>query len=265
VLFHYWNLTVAISLVSVMTSSGEETATFKDKSGIRELRTFDIDRCFQEFGHTPKKMLDVGHGYGAIANHYHLCGYDVTGLDVNPTHVEAASKSYPDVKFILYDGKTFPFEDSRFDTVILNDVLEHISYDDMEVVLSEIKRVLLPGGIIYISVMNRWQLIEPHSLIPLLTWLPRSAWHPVSRKLKKRDYIHYWPYTRGRLKSLLKRHDLEHHDLTHVYVYHKMSGINPVGDRITSKLMNMLKRLRLDSIAFYLALKVSVLLYIARK
>lgn len=248
-----------------MNNSGKKTGSLKDKSGIRELRTLDIDRCLQDFGHTPKKILDVGHGYGAIANHYHASGYDVTAIDVNPVLVEAASKSYPDVKFILYDGKTFPFEDSRFDTVILNDVLEHISYEDMEVVLSEIKRVLLPGGIIYISVMNRWQLIEPHSLIPLLTWLPRSAWHPVSRKLKKRDYIHYWPYTRGRIKSLLKKYDLEHYDLTHVYVYHKMSGINPVGDRITSKLMNVLRWLRLDSIAFYLALKVSVLLYIARK
>jgi 2-polyprenyl-3-methyl-5-hydroxy-6-metoxy-1,4-benzoquinol methylase len=248
-----------------MTRSGEKTTTSKDKSEVRELRTLDIDRCLQEFGHRPAKILDVGSGYGAIANHYHLRGYDVTGLDVDRNLVEAASKRYPDAKFILYDGKTFPFEDALFDTVILNDVLEHISYEDMEVVLSEIKRVLLPGGMIYISVMNRWQLIEPHSLIPLLTWLPRSAWHPVSWKLKKRNYIRYWPYTRRRLEKLLKKYDLEYHDLTHIYVYHKMSGINPVGDRLTSKLMNMLKRLRLDSIVFYLALKVSVLLYIARK
>ncbi|MFW9888119.1 MAG: class I SAM-dependent methyltransferase [Candidatus Thorarchaeota archaeon] len=248
-----------------MTGSGKEAEALKKEFGIRELRTLDIDRCFQEIGHSPKKILDVGHGYGAIANHYHLRGYEVTGIDVNPHLVDAASQNYPDVKFILYDGKTFPFEDSTFDTVILNDVLEHVSYTDMEVVLSEVRRVLISSGIIYISVMNRWQLIEPHSLIPMLTWLPRAAWHPVSRKLRKRDYIRYWPYTRGRLKRLLKKFNLEYKDLTHVYVYHKMHGINPVGDRITSKLMSVLKRLRLDSLAFYLALKVSVLLYVARK
>jgi SAM-dependent methyltransferase len=239
-------------------------STLEDKLKIRELRVRDINKCFEEIGHIPERVLDVGHGCGAISNYFHLHGCDVVGLEVNSDFVRAASERYPEVPFILYDGEVFPFGDSKFDTVILNDVLEHISYSDMETILSEIKRVLTSEGVIYISVMNRWQVIEPHSLIPFLTWLPRFAWNSVSRRLKGNDYINYWPYTRGRLNRLLKSHGLEWRDLTHIYVSHKMSGVNPVGSRTTSRLMNVLKRLRLELVAFHLALKVSVLLYVAR-
>lgn len=246
-----------------MTKPDQEKATDQGKHKIRALRTTDIDRCFREFGHSPRKILDVGHGNGAISNHYHIRGLDVIGIEVVPAFVEEATRTYPGVKFILYDGKNFPFEDSTFDSIILNDVLEHISYEDIETVLSEVKRVLTSEGVVYISVMNRWQLIEPHTLIPLLTWLPRVAWNSMCKKLKKRGYVNYWPYTRRRLHKLLARKEFAYSDMTYVYVIHKMSGLNPVGDSTTSKLVGLLKRLRLDSLSYYLALKVSVLLYVA--
>ena len=53
--------------------------------------------------------------------------------------------------------------------------------------------------------------------------------------------------------------------MTYIYVIHKMTGKNPVGDRMTSKLVALMNRLRLFPLAYYLALKVSVLLYVARK
>jgi SAM-dependent methyltransferase len=237
----------------------------QDKQKIRAQRSIEIDRCFSVIGHYPRKMLDVGHGNGAISNYYHTKGIDITGIEVVPAYVEMASQMYPEVKFILYDGKNFPFEDSIFDTIILNDVLEHISYEDIETVLSEVKRVLTPDGVVYISVMNRWQLIEPHTLIPLLTWLPRVAWNSICQRLKGRGYINYWPYTRKRLHRLLSKNEFSYSDMTYIYVIHKMTGKNPVGDRMTSKLVALMNRLRLFSLAYYLALKVSVLLYVAHK
>jgi len=237
----------------------------QDKQKIRAQRAVEIDRCFHEIGHSPRKILDVGHGNGAISNYYHTKGLDVTGIEVVPAFVEKATQKYPGVKFSLYDGKSIPFEESTFDSIILNDVLEHISYEDIESVLSEVRRVLTPDGVVYISVMNRWQLIEPHTLVPLLTWLPRVAWDSVCKKLKGRGYVNYWPYTRRRLHSLLRRKEFVYSDMTYVYVIHKMDGINPVGDRMTSRLVALLKRLRLYSLAYYLALKVSVLLYVAHK
>jgi len=48
------------------------------------------------------------------------------------------------------DAKNLPFKDNYADTILLNQVLEHI--DDYEKVLSEIYRVLKPNGIFIISV-----------------------------------------------------------------------------------------------------------------
>ncbi len=231
----------------------------------RSIRVKDIDRVFQTVRHFPSKILDVGSGNGAIINHYRERGYDVIGLEVSESSVSTASARFPQTKFLHYDGLHFPFEDSSYDTVLLNDVLEHISYEDIEQVLTEIKRVLKPNGVVYISVMNRWQLIEPHLLIPMLTWLPKFAWYSVAKKLRNREYIRYWPYTRGRLNSLLKRHQFSFTDLTRIYVQHKFLGVNPIGSRMTSRIFRLLKKLHLMTITYYFALKVSILVYVGHK
>lgn len=231
----------------------------------RRIRVKDIDRVFQMVNHTPSSILDVGSGNGAITSYYSENGYEAVGIEVSESAVKQASEQFPGTKFIHYDGLHFPFEDSSFDTILLNDVLEHISYEDVEQVFAEIHRVLIPNGLVYISVMNRWQVIEPHTLIPLLTWLPKVAWNSVCMRLKKTEYSNVWPYTRGRLHSLIKRHSFSFDDLTNVYVQHKFHGVNPIGNRMTSRIVRLLQRTRLIRIAYYLALKVSVLVYVARK
>ena len=211
------------------------------------------------------RVLDVGSGNGAIISYYSEKGCEAVGIEISESAVKQSLEQFPGTKFLHYDGLNFPFEDSSFNTILLNDVLEHISYDDMEQVLGEVCRVLKPNGLVYISVMNRWQVIEPHTLIPLLTWLPKVAWNSVCMRLKKIDFSNVWPYTRRRLHSLFKRHSLSFDDLTNVYVQHKLHGVNPIGNRMTSRLVRLLQKTRLIRIAYFLALKVSVLVYVARK
>ena len=55
---------------------------------------------------------------------------------------------------VYYDGKTFPFHDSTFDVVLFTEVLEHCREPDA--VLSEIVRVLSPGGIVLLTVPFIW-------------------------------------------------------------------------------------------------------------
>lgn len=231
----------------------------------RLLRTLDIDRCFKQVGHNPSRILDIGSGLGMIAAHYHREGYDVVGIDINESYLNSARERYPDVKFVLYDGQNIPFPESSFDTIILNDVLEHISYSDIESVISEAHRVLTREGRMYVSVMNQYQIVEPHKSLPLLTWLPRVFWHPLCKKLTGTDYRNYWPYTRDMLEELLERHQFRYQDMTYVYVWHKFAGKNPIGDPATYHIFRLLRQLGLGSLAFILALKVSILVYLARK
>ncbi len=71
----------------------------------------------------------------------------------------------------MEDG-LIPFGDASFDTVINNQVMEHV--DDLDAVVAEIHRVLKPGGRV-ISIfpdVSVWR--ESHTGVPFLHWLPRD-------------------------------------------------------------------------------------------
>lgn len=57
----------------------------------------------------------------------------------------------PMVIFTLAGSESIPSPDSHFDTVFMFKSLHHVPIDKMEQALSEIKRVLKPGGQAYIS------------------------------------------------------------------------------------------------------------------
>lgn len=61
----------------------------------------------------------------------------------------------------IYDGKTLPFEEGSFDSVICTEVLEHCV--DPKAMLAEMARVLCPGGHLFITVPFVFQHHEmPH-------------------------------------------------------------------------------------------------------
>lgn len=78
------------------------------------------------------------------------------GLDIENQIYQKESK--PD---IFWDGKRIPLDDGSIDTVMATEVFEHIS--DIESALSEIYRVLKPGGVLYFTVPYLWPLHDvPH-------------------------------------------------------------------------------------------------------
>ena len=60
-----------------------------------------------------------------------------------------------------YDGQTFPFDDNKFDSIIMTQVLEHIFNPDH--FLEEVRRVTKSGGSLLLSVPFVWDEHEqPH-------------------------------------------------------------------------------------------------------
>ncbi|MDY6854427.1 MAG: class I SAM-dependent methyltransferase [Thermodesulfobacteriota bacterium] len=57
------------------------------------------------------------------------------------------------VHLILADAQNLPFVEASFDLIIMNDVIEHLSDDKSA--FRELKRLLIPGGVIIISVPHR--------------------------------------------------------------------------------------------------------------
>lgn len=108
----------------------------------------------------------MGSGDGHFMKEVKERGLSVTGLEVNPERA-LKSGSFCGV------AESCPFPDSSFDFINLSEVIEHVN--DPEKVLSEVKRLLAPGGIAYISVPSRFSLRDPHYHIYLINWLPRRV------------------------------------------------------------------------------------------
>ena len=99
------------------------------------------------------RALDVGCGPGNISvglaqavEPGTLYGIDREESQVNLARALAASLQRENAVFHVGNATDLPFEDGFFDVVHCHDVLMHIP--DTQAVLTEVKRVLKPGGII---------------------------------------------------------------------------------------------------------------------
>ena len=103
-----------------------------------------------------KRVLDMGCGAAGKSLYYCSLGAEkVTGVDV-VAHYEAEANQlarqlgFQDkFQFICASAFALPFPDGSFDTIIMNDFMEHVS--DPARTLREALRLLAPEGAIYIN------------------------------------------------------------------------------------------------------------------
>ena len=93
--------------------------------------------------HRPTRVLEVGSGTGALAQRLIDAGIgDYTALDISERMVELARAR--GIAAAVGDVQSLPFADAEFDCVIASWMLYHVP--DLDLGLSEIARVLQPGG-----------------------------------------------------------------------------------------------------------------------
>ena len=130
----------------------------------------------------------------------------VTGLEVLDERVAAArkrSEGIPGLEYVVGESEHLPFPDEAFDGVLLNEVLEHVA--DERLTLSEIHRVLRPGGHLALFSPNRWFPFEGHWLL-IRGWdlgfpVPWIPWLPAGMTAPYRLARNYWP---GELRRLVE-------------------------------------------------------------
>ena len=91
-----------------------------------------------------ERILDIASGSGISTAALAKRGARVVGLDFSPAMVAEARKKHKDLEFIEGDAMKLPFGDEEFDGVAISFGLRNIN--DPKVALSEMYRVLKPGG-----------------------------------------------------------------------------------------------------------------------
>ncbi|MBI5938600.1 MAG: methyltransferase domain-containing protein [Betaproteobacteria bacterium] len=158
--------------------------------------------------HQPLRLLEIGTGSGGIAHYFathHSLNCDVTAVDV--IDQRQIREGY---RFVQVADTRLPFDEASFDVVLSNHVIEHVGEEnDQRRHLSELRRVLKPGGIGYLAVPNRWMLIEPHYRLAFLSWLPKCWRTPYLRLMRRGTRYDCSPLTLSSVERLLRESGLQ--------------------------------------------------------
>ena len=130
-----------------------------------------------------QEVLDVGTGTGVVAITARNMGAKVTGLDLTPALLAQARESatlagHHDIAWHEGDAEALPFQDASFDVVLSQ--FGHMFAPRPEVAVSEMLRVLKPGGTIAFATWPGEQLIgRQFSLIAKYVPPPQGVPSPV--------------------------------------------------------------------------------------
>ena len=240
-------------------------------SGERSRRAVQSVMIMKNAGHDFEHglLLDLGCGTANLTRYYVNLGIDAIGVDIS-SHLNELKRDFHTLELLRGNGLSLPFKDHVFHTIVLNDVLEHIDYAYADKVMHEIKRLLDDKGMLYMSVANRYLIMEPHKMIPFLTWFPKPTWNAVfiiASRLRHSDLSYYTecPYTKKELKALCERNGLSYNDYTWFYAYSKIHKLGSVIENpYINKLVSIFSHLGLTNILLVLAEKVSILVFVCK-
>lgn len=158
-----------------------------------------------------KNVLDLGSAGGFMSEALHDRGASVTGIDPAHQAILAAErhalKSGRNINYDVGVGENLPYEDESYDAVVCVDVLEHVA--SLRQVLSEVHRVLRPGGIFLFDTINRnvlSRLVTITIAENVLGILPKGTHDP---------------------SMFIKPHELKEHLLSQGLVPNRMTGLGP--------------------------------------
>ncbi|WP_324670185.1 glycosyltransferase [Geochorda subterranea] len=147
----------------------------------------EMIRITQMSLYTTGRVLEIGSGSGDLAIACAMAGREVYALDVDPIAVEVGRAKVSELglttcRFRLADGQRTGLPDSSFDTVLLAEVLEHVS--DPYPLLCEARRLVKDGGRILISVPNEYAIPD---------WDHRRLWTKVELECVIREVFQKEP------------------------------------------------------------------------
>lgn len=99
-----------------------------------------------------KEMLELGCGTGHWTNFFVNQGFQVTAGDISDEMLAFVKIKNIKANIVKFDAEQIPFPDNSFDIIASITMLEFVNNQDK--VLSEVKRVLKPGGWFLLGSLN---------------------------------------------------------------------------------------------------------------
>ena len=110
-----------------------------------------VVNAIEELGLRDGRLLDIGAGRGEMLRAATARGWKAVGLEPSSNFARFA-REYSGAEVVEAKLEDRPFESESFDVVTLGAVLEHV-FNPVEL-LTEINRVLRPGGMLWLDVPN---------------------------------------------------------------------------------------------------------------
>jgi demethylmenaquinone methyltransferase/2-methoxy-6-polyprenyl-1,4-benzoquinol methylase len=100
-----------------------------------------------------QNILDLAAGTGSSSIAFLREGVKVVAADFSTGMLEEGRKRHPELEFVFADASSLPFADQEFDTVTISFGIRNV--EKTEVALSEMLRVLKPGGKLVVCEFSR--------------------------------------------------------------------------------------------------------------
>ena len=118
------------------------------------------------------RALDIGCGGGFLAEEFSRLGLEVTGVDPSLVSLDAARQHAAitglSIDYRAGSGEALPVGDSAYDVAYCCDVLEHVL--DLDAVLAETSRALMPGGVYLFDTINRTRISNLLAIKVMQEW-----------------------------------------------------------------------------------------------
>jgi ubiquinone/menaquinone biosynthesis C-methylase UbiE len=124
------------------------------------LRFFKFAKKYFEKEFVGMKVLDLGSGTGRNSNYLAALGADVFGMEISSTAMEISRKRAEELElqtkyFHQSIGEKFPMESEMFDVVLDVTSSNALNEKEREVYLTEVARVLKPGGLFFVRALSK--------------------------------------------------------------------------------------------------------------
>jgi ubiquinone/menaquinone biosynthesis C-methylase UbiE len=103
-----------------------------------------------------KDVLEIGCGTGMGLAYVAQRAKRAVGMDVSSALLQEARLHLPDIELHEGDATALPFPDNSFEVVLMLEMLYYVP--DVDLALEECRRVLRPGGMLFVCLPNRDRL-----------------------------------------------------------------------------------------------------------